>query len=78
MEVTDIGATWIPNLSNISTHTVEMLKVKKSSIKFLNLKSPEIREVDKIWADELFGDNAELLLAQAKRLLAFLACSRNR
>lgn len=77
MEVADIGATWIPVLSNISTNTVEMLKVEKSSIRFLNLKSPEIREVDKIWADELFGDNAELLLEQAKKLLAFLACSRN-
>lgn len=77
MEIADISATWVPNLSNISTDTIERLRVEKSSIQFLNLKAPEIREVDKIWASELFGEDANLILEQSKRLLAFIASRRN-
>ncbi len=77
MEIADISATLVPDLRNISANTVERLRAEKASIQFLNLKDPQIREVDRIWASELFGEDADSMLEQAKRLLAFIAGRRN-
>lgn len=77
MEVNDIGTTFVPNLDDISQYTIERLNAEKDNLVFLNLKSPEIRDVDRIWAEELFNDDAVDMLGQAVRLLEFLANRRN-
>lgn len=77
MEIADISATLVPDLRNISSNTVERLKTEKISIQFLNLKVPQIREIDRVWANELFGEDADSMLEKAKRLLAFIASRRN-
>ena len=43
------------------------------SITFVDLHNPIIRNVDRIWAEELFGANANLMLDEATRILAYLA-----
>ena len=77
MEVADINTTLIPQLDMISVNTLNRIRAIKNEIIFLNLKNPEIREIDKIWAEELFGGMANGILENAKRLLGFLAHRRN-
>lgn len=77
MEVSDIEKTFIPLLNNISSKTVTALAEEILSIEFLNLAAPEIRSVDRIWANELFGEEAEDILIIARRKLEYLANRRN-
>lgn len=77
MEVSDIEKTYIPVLSHVSTSTRDALRNVYTSIPFLNLKTPAIREVDNIWAKELFGENANEILMKSKTLLQYLAHKRN-
>lgn len=72
MEVADIKKTYIPVLSVISTTTVTRLNGLKNSLEFLDLHDPQIRDVDTIWAEELFGINATTMLDKAQRLLTYL------
>lgn len=77
MEVADIERTYIPVLDSVSWETRAALTAKYEFIEFLNLGSPEIREVDRIWARELFGENAGEVLETAGRMLGYLANRRN-
>jgi type I restriction-modification system DNA methylase subunit len=77
MEVNDISTTLIPDLDNVAYETIDKLQAEKDSMTFLNLNNAEIRNVDRIWAEELFASEAEEILQQAIRLLGFLANRRN-
>lgn len=77
MEVSDIAKTYIPVLDNITKKTITELTTECASIEFLNLAAPEIRKIDRIWANELFGENAEAILNTARRMLEYLANRRN-
>ena len=77
MEVSDIEKTYIPELDDVTQETISALADEYQSIEFLNLSTPEIREVDRIWANELFGENAEETLSVARRMLEYLANRRN-
>ena len=77
MEVSDIEKTYIPALDDVTQETISALSEEYSSIEFLNLSTPEIREVDRIWARELFGEEAEETLSVARRMLEYLANRRN-
>jgi hypothetical protein len=59
MEVSDIEKTYVPVLDNVTQETIAVLTDEYSSIEFLNLATPEIRDVDRIWANELFGEDAD-------------------
>ena len=77
MEVSDIEKTYVPKFDSISRETIDALSEECDAIEFLNLGRPQIREVDRIWARELFGDNADGLLNKAQRMLEYLANRRN-
>ena len=77
MEVRDILETFTPILSEVPNEIIVQLRSEKSNLTFLNLKTPCIRTVDRIWATYLFGDNAENKLTEALRLLSFLASKRD-
>ena len=77
MEVADIKNTYVPILHNITQKTLNNLIKESDYIEFLNLSSPKIRKVDKIWADELFGNEADNILNIAKRMLEYLVNRRN-
>lgn len=77
MEVSDIKKTYIPILNQVSQETVIALTKVSSSIEFLDLANPKVREVDRIWAYELFGLKAEEMLKTAKDILEYLANRRN-
>ena len=61
----------------VSQGAYEQIVEIKDSIAFADLNNPEIRNIDRIWASELFGDQANNLLDEARRLLLFLANKRN-
>ena len=73
MEKMDIEKTYIPKLSNVSSNTMTKLKALKGRVDFLDLHNPNIRNVDTIWAEELFGTKASAMLDDAIRILTYLA-----
>lgn len=77
MEVGDIEATLVPNLETVSDSTIRRLVNEIDSITFLILNEPEVRNIDKIWAEELFGDRSEEVLSKALQMLGYLANRRN-
>ena len=77
MEKADILNTYIPKLSEVPAYIIQQLKNEKEQIEFVDLKTPQIRNVDKVWAQYLFGDQAQCKLNDAQRLLSFLANRRN-
>lgn len=77
MEVNDIKSTLVPDLDIIPEEILNRVQRAKDGIEFLNLQHPEIREIDRIWGEVLFGGNAEDILEQSRRLLEFLANRRN-
>lgn len=77
MEVADIRSTLVPRFDNISNDIISKLNIAKDNIEFLKLNRPVIRDVDRIWAEELFGADAEMQLHEAVRLLKYLVNRRN-
>ena len=77
MEVNDIKSTLVPNLDTVSEEIANRLHGAKDGIEFLNLQNPEVREIDRIWGEVLFGENSEEVLEQSKRWLEFLVNRRN-
>lgn len=73
MEGAEIASTYVPVFSTVSTNAYMLLAREVGSITFVDLHNPVIRNVDRIWADELFGANANLMLDEATRILAYLA-----
>ena len=77
MECTDILKTYVPDKKLVSKNTIDKIKKEIDKIDFIELKNPVIREVDKIWAEELFGADSSDSLEEAKRPLSHLANKRN-
>ncbi len=46
--------------------------------RFVNLRSPKPREIDKVWANIIFGEEAEERLEEATTLLAILVANREK
>lgn len=77
MEVRDISQTMVPDFNSTTDYTYERLKDIAVDIEFLDLQNPRIRDVDLIWAKELFGEDAETKADEARRLLEYTANRRN-
>ena len=77
MEVRDIADSWIPDLGSVSQDAQAALTHEIGSFSFLNLRHPEIRNIDQIWANELFGKDSEHMLYTSKRMLELLVARRN-
>lgn len=77
MEVKDILTTLVPNFDTFSDTLYTKIQAELPNISFLELKNPIIRDIDRIWATELFGEDADDKLNEASRLLAFLANRRD-
>ncbi len=45
---------------------------------FINLRSPQVHEVDRVWAEILFGENAEKLIEEALTLVPILVADREK
>ena len=45
---------------------------------FINLRSPQVRDVDRVWAEILFGENADELIEEALTLVPILVADREK
>lgn len=77
MESGDILSTLVPTFDKLSKDIVEKLEAEKNNISFLDLQNPVARDIDRIWANELFGNDGESVLSETISLLSFLANRRN-
>lgn len=75
MEKQDYAKVHVPNVSMLSQEDKErLLSIRHSS--FLDLRMPQIRDVDKVWAELLFGKDAQCVLETACSMLACLVANR--
>lgn len=64
--------------------TLELSEEEKKRItstpisEFINLRSPQVRDVDRVWAQILFGENAEEFIEKAKELIPILVADREK
>ena len=64
--------------------TLELSEEEKKRItstpisEFINLRSPQVRDVDRVWAQILFGENAEDFIEKAKELIPILVADREK
>ena len=77
IELQDLKHTHIPNISTLTRNDKQLVMEAIDSISFLDLNNPEIREIDRVWAHILYGNEAENVLEKAEMLLRFLANRRN-
>ena len=71
MEVADMCKTYVPCIRLIPKSFASKRILIKDNIEFLNLKNPQIRDVDKIWAKLIYGETSQEKLEQAQTLLSF-------
>ena len=77
MELNEIMETYIPDYDSLSDKFITTVINELDSIEFLNLRNPSIRNIDLIWAKELFPNNYEYMLDTALDLLTFQVKRRN-
>lgn len=76
-EVKDAITTHVPAVGMLSQAEIDRLVANMSSTTFKDLNNPVIDDIDKIWAEILFGTEADDRTQEAVRLLRFLANRRN-
>ena len=70
-----------PNVTVIRPELTEDEKQRIISTplsEFVNLRSPQVREVDRVWAEILFGENAEDFIEEALTLVPILVADREK
>lgn len=77
LEKEDYEPLHVPITSLFSEDEIQRIIMTPIS-KFVNLRSPQIREVDKVWAEILFGGNAEELIEEAMTLVPILVADREK
>ena len=77
MELRDIEETYFPMVTKLTHSERAELISDSANIEFVRLNKPKVRKIDVVWAKILFGSNADTRLLEAKRLLEFLANTRN-
>ncbi len=76
-EVKDVKLSHVPKAAAVSAAQYKKIHATAPTIAFLDLNKPVKRKIDEIWAEILFGDEAEEKTQDAIRLLKFLANRRN-
>ncbi len=77
MELTEYRFTQMPDYMSLTDEEKSIIvNDVKNGVVFLNLRNPQIRNIDVIWAKLLFGDNYKEKLDEAISLLAILAANR--
>lgn len=77
MEINDISKTFVPIFDTISDEVYNSLRNVIDKTDFLDLQTPIIREVDRIWAAVLFDNSANEKLEEARTLLEYTGNRRN-
>jgi hypothetical protein len=77
LEKEDYNAFHVPITSELTEN--EKLRIISTPIsEFVNLRSPQVREVDRVWAEIFFGENADELIEEALTLVPILVADREK
>ena len=77
MEEKDFNPLHVPVTSELSEDEKQRI-VSTPINEFIDLRFPQVREVDKVWAEILFGENAEDLIEEALTLVPILVADREK
>lgn len=77
MEEKDFNPLHVPITSELSEDEKQRIVTTPIS-EFINLRLPQVRDVDRVWAEILFGDNAEELIEEALMLVPILVADREK
>lgn len=77
LEKEDYEPLHVPVTSELSEEEKQRI-VSTPINEFINLRSPQVREVDRVWAEILFGENAEELIEEALTLVPILVADREK
>ena len=77
LEKEDYEPLHVPVTSELSEEEKQRI-VTTPINEFINLRSPQVRDVDKVWAEILFGENAEELIEEALTLVPILVADREK
>ena len=76
MEIQDIDSTYVPLFADVTDQQYDEIQNAIINVSFLNLSNPEIRAIDLVWAEILFGSESLHLLNKAKGLLRYVSKKR--
>lgn len=77
LEKEDYEPLHVPVTSELSEDEKQRI-VSTPINEFINLRSPQVREVDRVWAEILFGENADELIEEALTLVPILVADREK
>lgn len=77
LEKEDYEPLHVPVTSELSEDEKERI-VSTPINEFVNLRSPQARDVDRVWAEILFGENAEELIEETLTLVPILVADREK
>ncbi len=77
LEQRDYGPLHVPVTELFTEEQVQRI-ISTPITEFINLHSPEVRDVDRVWAEILFGENAEEYLEEATSLIPILVTDREK
>lgn len=78
MERGELFKTHIPILSKLTQEEKDKILAQKTFEGFIDLQQPHIRNIDKIWADIMFGEQSRKILDESIDLLLRKATNRNK
>ena len=77
LEKEDYEPLHVPVTSELSEEEKQRI-VSTPINEFINLRSPQVRDVDRVWAEILFGENAYELIEEALTLVPILVADREK
>ena len=77
LEKEDYEPLHVPVTSELSKEEIRRI-VSTPINEFINLHSPQVRDVDRVWAEILFGENADELIEEALTLVPILVADREK
>ena len=77
LEKEDYEPLHVPVASRLSEEQIQRI-ISTPLSEFINLRTPHEREIDRIWAEILFGENAPAITEEALNLLPILVADREK
>ena len=77
LEKIDFDSLHVPVTSQLTEEEIQRI-MKTPITEFVNLRSPQVRDIDRVWAEILFGENADELIEEALTLVPILVADREK
>ncbi len=77
LEKEDYEPLHVPVTSQLTEEEIQRI-ISTPITEFVNLHSPQVRDIDRVWAEILFGENADALINEAVTLVPILVADREK